>query len=219
MASSSGGTIQSVRLVGVGYHFGSAVVLRGLYGEMSSGRLHVIVGANGSGKTTLLRVMALLLRPSFGQVAYQPSLDADAFRRTLGWVSHDSLAYPDLSGEQNLRLAASLHGLDAGVAVSEMADRFRLGPFMRRPVRTMSRGQRQRVALARSLVHCPSLLLLDEPSTGLDQEGLDVLVAFVAEELAAGRLVVVVTHDPDLFSTLSPRLWRLDRGKWATQTR
>lgn len=205
--------VVGVRLSRVGRTFSSTVALRGVSAEFDPGCAHLVVGANGSGKTTLLRIVATMLSPSFGQVHYEGA-GRDGVRSTLGWVSHEGLVYPDLSGEENLRLAAALHGLDVRSSVDEMVERFALGSYVRRAVRTLSRGQRQRVALARALVHGPSLVLLDEPSTGLDEAGMRVLHAAVEREIDKGHVVLVVTHEPRHFDGLKARTWRLVRGRW-----
>jgi heme exporter protein A len=156
--------------------------------------------------------MSTLLEPSFGRVSYE-GVPRERVREFLGLVSHESLVYPDLTAEENLRLGAGLHGLGSE-AVDVASVRFGLRRLLSRCVRTMSRGQRQRVALARALVHVPSLLLLDEPTTGLDEDGLASLLRVVGEEVSAGRVVAIVTHDPDQFSSVPARLWRLSRGQW-----
>ena len=206
--------IAGVRLTRLGRTFGSTVALRGVSASFDPGCAHLIVGANGSGKTTLLRIVATMLSPSFGEVDYIGVGRCDV-RGTLGWVSHDGLVYPDLSGVENLRLAAGLHGLEIRSSVDSMVTRFGLTSFVDRPVRTMSRGQRQRVALARALVHGPSLVLLDEPSTGLDEDGLRVLRIALRDEVDQGHVVLVVTHDPNHFAEVRGRVWRLVRGRWA----
>lgn len=211
--NSSTNAISCVELRRVGRVFGGTVALRGLSARFEAGRLHLIVGANGSGKSTLLRILSTMLQPSFGEVGYE-GVAASNVRSTLGLVSHDALVYPDLTAEENLRLAAGLHGLDEDVSLQQASVRFGLGPFARRPVRTLSRGQRQRVALARGLIHDPSLLLLDEPSTGLDAEGVRALQTLVGEQVLAGIVVLLVTHDASLFATCKHQVWRLARGQW-----
>lgn len=206
--------VSHVRLRRVGRAFGSTVALRGVSAEFDAGRAHLILGANGSGKTTLLRIISTMLRPSFGQVSYG-GVHQDEVRATMGWVSHEALVYPDLSGEENLLLAASLYGLAPAESLASVVDRFHLGPYLLRPVRTMSRGQRQRVALARAFLHGPSLVLLDEPTTGLDSDGLVVLLDAVRAEVDAGHVVLVVTHDPQQFAGVEHQAWTLVRGRWA----
>jgi heme exporter protein A len=193
--------------------FGATAALRGVDIELLPGALTMIEGANGSGKTTLLRILGTMLRPSSGSVDYRPiGSDPHEVRRRLGWLSHESLSYGDLSGRENVRLAAELHGINPDEAWSRAEARFELGRFAERPVRTASRGQRQRIALARALVHSPSLLLLDEPTTGLDRAGVERLSIIVGEELARGAIVAVVTHEPRLFADHLRRRVVLERG-------
>lgn len=195
--------------------FGSTAALRGVDVELHPG-LTLIEGTNGSGKTTLLRILGTMLRPTSGEVGYDPlGEDLAIVRRAIGWVSHEALAYGDLSGRANVRLAAELLGVDPDEGWCEVEARFELGRFAERPLRTMSRGQRQRIALARALVHRPSLVLLDEPTTGLDRAGVARLLAVVAEEVAHGGLVAVVTHEPAVFEGLVSARVVLDRGRVA----
>jgi heme exporter protein A len=154
------------------------------------------------------------MRPASGSIEYLPlGDDIQAVRGEIGWLSHEALAYGDLSGKQNIELAARFHGLDGSDAWERCRDRFELGRFAERPLRTNSRGQRQRVALARALVHRPSLLLLDEPTTGLDSAGVKRLLALVNEEAKGGAVVAVVSHEPDVFDGLVGARLCLDRGK------
>ena len=174
-----------------------------------------VEGPNGSGKSTLLHCLALLAKPTSGQIAYG-KLDgrkhARQVRRYLGVLTHASMLYPDLTGRENLRFYAELCAAPPP-RVDELCARFELGRFVDRAVRTYSRGQLQRVALARALVGEPSLLLLDEPSTGLDAKGVRQLVEVVRAERERGVVVVLVTHDQELSAQVADRRVRLRRGK------
>jgi ABC-type multidrug transport system ATPase subunit len=190
--------------------YGPTVVLRGASASFERGELATLTGANGAGKTTLLGILGGMIRPQRGTVVAE-GLEGDR-RRCLGWASHETLMYGDLSGEANVRLAARAHG--AGDEAWDVArERFDLGAFAGRPVRTYSRGQRQRVALARALVHQPEILLLDEPTTGLDPRGVGRLEEVLGEEKARGTIVVVVTHDLGAFAGLRPVRWDVAGGK------
>lgn len=194
--------------------YGPTVALRGVDVTLTPGAVTLIEGANGSGKTTLLGVIGTVVRPTSGTVRFEPfGDDRHAARRTIGWLSHDTLAYGDLTGRQNIELAAKLQGLDAAGAWALVEERFELGAFARRALRTNSRGQRQRVALARALVHAPSLVLLDEPTAGLDKAGVARLQQVVAEEIERGAIVAVVSHEPEIFGGADVRRIVLDRGK------
>jgi heme exporter protein A len=154
-----------------------------------------------------------MIRPTHGRVRYGSDEGVEAeVRRQIGWVSHESHCYPDLSPRQNIQLAASLYG--APRSATQMAtDRFGVGPFADVPVRQLSRGQRQRVALARATVHAPTLLLLDEPTTGLDLEGVERLLVVVKEEAARGTIVIFVTHDSVVAERVATRRLQLERGR------
>jgi ABC-type multidrug transport system ATPase subunit len=208
------GPAPAVTLRGVSKTFGAVRALVGATGCFQGGRASVIQGPNGSGKSTLLSIVGTLTRPTSGQVHHEGlSENRTEVRATLGWVGHESLCYGDLSGRENIELAARLHGLDPDRAFRQAVGRFELASFAERPVRTCSRGQRQRVALARALVHGPKLLLLDEPSTGLDVASTARLLGVIGEEVARGSVVVVVTHDRDLAAALEGPKFRVERGR------
>jgi heme exporter protein A len=206
--------IERVSIQRVVKTYGATAALRGVSAKLHANRLTLIEGPNGSGKTTLLRIVGTILKPTSGVVDYAPlGDDMASVRGEIGWVSHETLAYGDLSGSDNVRLAARFQGLDADEAWARSQERFEMGSFADRPVRTMSRGQRQRIALARALVHRPSLLLLDEPTTGLDRTGVERLLAVVDQELQAGAGVAVVSHEPALFDAFPHDRIVLERGK------
>ena len=190
-----------VELKSVSKTFGPVRAVIGVSAAFSAAQITMIEGANGSGKSTLLSILGGLARPTSGVVDYGElgKTRADV-RKSLGWVAHDALAYPDLTGRENIELAARLQGIDPEKAFVYAADRFGLGDFAHRPVRLYSRGQRQRIALARALAHAPKLLLLDEPTTGLDAAGMTRVMEVIAEEAERGAIVVAVTHDPRLAS-------------------
>lgn len=204
--------IQAVRAERVTKRFDATMVLRGVDLEIVPGRLTLLEGANGSGKSTLLGVLAGTVRPDGGTVSSPPAEGIEA-RARVGLVSHETLAYGELTGRANVELAASFHGLDPAVAWEQVRERFELGSFAERKVRTNSRGQKQRVALARALVHAPDIVLLDEPTTGLDPVGVERLLKVLEEEVAAQRIVLVVSHEPQVFQRLAPRRIALEKGK------
>jgi heme exporter protein A len=176
--------------------------------------VNVVRGPNGSGKSTLLAIVGTLTRPSSGKVDHgELGRRRAVVRGTLGWLGHESLCYPDLTGRENIELAARLQGKDAGSAFARAVERFELEAFVERPMSTYSRGQRQRVALARALVHEPRLLLLDEPTTGLDQTGTERVRRVVGEEAARGAVVVVITHDGPFAEAIGGHTVTLERGR------
>ena len=182
--------------------------------QFDAGKVSTVLGANGSGKSTLLAIVATLTSATSGRVSHGALGKGRAVRRTLGWVGHDALCYADLTGRENIELAARLYGIDADAAYEAARVRFPTLPqFAERPFRTYSRGQRQRVALARALVHQPRLLLLDEPTTGLDTAGVVTLSAVVREEAARGAVVIVVTHDATFARDVGDGGITLDGGR------
>lgn len=203
-----------VELRGVTKTFGAVRALVGVSARFEAGRACLVTGPNGSGKSTLLALVGTLAKPTSGQIDHG-ALGRSRYevRQTLGWVGHDTLCYGDLTGRENIELAARLHGVPPKEAMAGAVERFDLGSFADRPVRTYSRGQRQRVALARALVHAPSLLLLDEPSAGLDASSVARLLGVVREEVARGSVVIVVTHDPALAEALDGVELVLERGR------
>jgi heme exporter protein A len=214
LASDRDEAITRVVVEGVAKAYGSTLALRGVDAEFGARALTLIEGSNGSGKSTLLGVVGTVIRASSGRVRYEPfDEDVAQVRARLGWVSHETLAYPDLTGRQNIELAARIQGLDAREAWERARERFELGVFALRPIRTYSRGQRQRVALARALVHAPSVVLLDEPTTGLDRAGVARLLTVISEEVAGGAVVMVATHEPDVFHEHVTARVRLERGR------
>jgi ABC-type multidrug transport system ATPase subunit len=196
--------------------YGPVRALAGVSCEFAPGTVTVVRGANGSGKSTLLAIVGTLAKATSGRVNHgEFGADRAQVRRHLGWVGHESLCYPDLTGRQNIDLAARLHGCDRALALARAIERFELQAFSDRPVRTYSRGQRQRVALARALVHEPGLVLLDEPTSGLDARTSERLVEVVREEASGGATVVVVTHDAVFADAVGNRQLALERGRVA----
>jgi ABC-type multidrug transport system ATPase subunit len=194
--------------------YGPVRALAGVSCTFAAGRVAVVRGANGSGKSTLLSILGTMTKVTSGTVDHGVlGRSRREVRRTLGWLGHESLCYPDLTGRENIELAASLHGQDRERAFARASQRFDLAAFADRAVRTYSRGQRQRVALARALVHSPRLLLLDEPTAGLDAATTDRLLAVVREEARGGSTIVLVTHDPEFARAVGDDEITLDHGR------
>ena len=209
--------IERIVVEGVTRTFGAIAALRGVSAELRAGELVALEGPNGAGKSTLLAVLATVIRPTFGRVAYEPlGDDVDRVRPELGWVAHESLLYRELTGRENVEFAARLYGVDDPRACERAWTRVEATGFIDRRVATLSRGQRQRVALARALVHSPSVLLLDEPWTGLDAASAALLERELVAERERGTLVVVVTHAADQAERIGARRLRLEGGRVVT---
>jgi heme exporter protein A len=192
-------------------------VLRDLDLTLGPGEALAVVGPNGAGKTTLLRLLAGLLRPSAGEVTVlgRPLHGDHAARRAIGFLSHQSLLYDDLTVLENLTFAARLYGLarpveHAGQALEAAGLSARGGDT---PAR-LSRGLLQRAAIARALLHRPSLLLLDEPFTALDEPSSARLRQTLRSVLAGGGAIVVVTHHLAEVWDLATRVAVLVGGRW-----
>lgn len=194
--------------------YGPVRALLGVTVKFGSGLVNVVEGANGSGKSTLLGVLGMLILPSSGEIDYgKLGRSRSELRARLGWVGHDLLCYADLTGRENVMLAATLYGCGPHEAFVEASSRFDLAAFADRPVRTYSRGQRQRIALARALVHKPQIILLDEPTTGLDARGVERLAEVVRAEAKRGALVVLVTHDTIFAERIADQRFTLEGGR------
>jgi heme exporter protein A len=191
----------AILLAGLRRDYGERAALDGVDLELGAGETLVVLGPNGSGKTTLLRILATLLRPSGGEVKVLGcALPGEAWqlRGRIGYLGHEPLLYRDLSGRENLRFHARLHG-SRGAAAQERIEQLLSAAGMERRadqhVAELSAGMRQRLALCRCVLHRPELLLLDEPDSNLDAEGRELARGLIGPGEARTR--VVVTHDPE----------------------
>jgi heme exporter protein A len=186
----------------VSRHFGRRRALSRISFQARSGSILGLLGPNGAGKSTMIAVLATLLRASSGSVRYGTHLagaTGAALRARIGILGHDLFLYPELTARENLAFFAGLYGArnpgasaDAALARAGLADR--AGDA----ISSFSRGMRQRVALERSLIHGPRLVLLDEPFTGLDDASTAALVTRLRGLRESGAIVVLATHDLDL---------------------
>jgi len=209
--------VERIEVRGLSRLYGGRAALRGVSAVFAGGRVTCLEGPNGAGKSTLLGVVGTRITPTSGTVTYGVlGQDVRAARAEIGWLGHEGRAYADLTGRENVALAARLHGVAVDEAVAAVSERLGLGEFLDRAYGVLSRGQRQRVALARALVHGPSVLLLDEPMTGLDRESAARVTGIVADEAARGAVVVVVSHDAGFADTLGAVRFRLERGRVAS---
>lgn len=196
--------------------YGPTRALTGVDLRFERGQVTSVEGPNGSGKSTLLSLLGMLARPSKGEILFgeRSVARSPSLRAAVGVLGHAPMIYPDLNAHENLRLFAQLYGLSSiSEKLAALSERFGLGSWADRPARTYSRGQLQRVALARSILHAPQLLLLDEPSTGLDVASVERLTAAVDAERARGVIIVLVTHDDPLRDRLADRRIKLAHGR------
>ena len=186
----------AIELRGLVRRFGERTVLREVSVSVAAGATLAVLGRNGAGKSTLLRILATLLRPHGGEVSVLgEALPRRAFaaRGRLGLLGHEPLLYRDLSGRENLGYHARLYGV--GVQrVEEVLDSVGMRERADEPVRLLSRGMVQRLAVCRVVLHRPSLLLLDEPLANLDPAATELVAPLIGR--ASGATRVLTSHDP-----------------------
>jgi heme exporter protein A len=189
-------SVAALQVEGLARHYGEREALSDVSLSLQEGRTLVVFGPNGAGKTTLLRVLATLLRPHAGRVCVLgASLPGQAWevRGRLGLLGHEPLLYRELSARENLRFHARLYGV-ADARVDELLDAVAMTARASEPLRTLSRGMVQRVAVARAVLHDPALLLLDEPHANLDPAAIELVAPLIGA--ASGRTRVICSHDP-----------------------
>jgi heme ABC exporter ATP-binding subunit CcmA len=175
--------------------FGRTRALDGVNISLEAG-VFGLFGPNGSGKTTLLRVIAGLVRPTTGEVTvngYRPRARAEAVRRQIGYAGHDSGLYPELSIAENLALFGRLYGCHRG-RVEEILEGLGLTDWAATPAGSLSAGLKRRAAVARAILHDPSVLLLDEPYANLDDDAAELVSEAVRSWRSPERVAVIATH-------------------------
>ena len=197
--------------------FGRFVALDRLSLSFEPGEFVVVLGRNGAGKTTLLRTLALLLQPSEGELHFDGQLASrlpHSFKQRIGFVGHEIALYDDLTAEENLQFFARLYGINDGPRrTAEVLAEMDLAGRATSRVRDLSRGLKQRLALARAWLHRPDVLLLDEPATGLDAPTRERMHEWLARCHQSGRTVITSSHD--LAESLRPatRVLLLENGR------
>jgi heme exporter protein A len=195
--------------------YGGATVLESVTFSVPSGAKVALTGANGAGKTTLLAVLATLAAPSTGDAlvaGHSVTGNTDALRRAIGVLTHRPMLYEQLTPLENMRFFAQLYRVPApDTRIEELMRAVGLWRRRDEPTGVLSRGTHQRLAIARALVHSPSVLLLDEPETGLDAEGIDVLDAMMLS--APDVTVLAATHRLDRIDAWADSRLHLERGR------
>jgi heme exporter protein A len=216
LAEKSAGDV-AIAVRGIRVAFGATIVLRGIDLTVPWGARLALLGPNGAGKSSLLRILATLARPTAGSVriAEQDALAAPlAVRRAIGVVAHQTYLYDELTARENLRFYGALYDLPAlDARIAELLDRVGLTAQRNARAATLSRGQQQRLTIARALLHDPPILLLDEPDTGLDLAAFGLLEGLLrAEE----RTVLLTTHNLRQATRLCDRYAILNGGRLVT---
>ena len=197
--------------------FGRFAALRGVSAEFDVGKFYVILGDNGAGKTTLLRALAGLALPTRGTVLILGKSPQEACRE-IGYMAHPSLLYDEMSGMENLRYFARLYDI-AGDSRCEQAIRsVRLDPELTRPVGQYSQGMRQRMSLARAILHDPKILLLDEPFSNVDVHSAREMAQLLKGMRDSRKTIFVVTHQAPLLEGLADEFVWMEYGKIVGRT-
>jgi ABC-2 type transport system ATP-binding protein len=219
------GTETGVSLVSLGGGFGREPAIRELDLRVEAGELFGLLGPNGAGKTTTISILATLLRPSSGDVRVfgESVVEAPARVRQLVGLAPQQLAvYPDLAGEANVRFFGELHGLKGSELrerAGECLEQVGLSARARELARTYSGGMLRRLNLACALVHSPRLLLLDEPTVGVDPQSRDNLLRVIREVADGGTTVIYTSHYMEEAERLCDRIGILDEGRLLAQGR
>jgi ABC-2 type transport system ATP-binding protein/sodium transport system ATP-binding protein len=191
--------------------------------HVTTGEVYGLLGPNGAGKTTTLRMLLGLLRPTSGQATvagYPSSTQPDEVKRRVGLVSASAGLYPHLSVREMLLFFADLYACDRYLAMDELkklAHLLDIDELLDRRCATLSTGQKQRVNLARALIHQPPVLLLDEPTLGLDILGSQVVAEFISHLREEGKAVILTTHRLDEAERLCDRFGLLHRGRLVSE--
>jgi len=192
--------------------FGRFAALRGISAAFAPGRLYVVLGDNGAGKSTLLRIVAGLMEPSQGSVTLLGAKRVREVAHRVGFMGHAPLLYDELSGMENLRYFAGLYGIhDEEVSRSAMR-MVGLDPDLTRRVGQYSQGMRQRLSLARAVLHNPELILLDEPFSNVDVHSARDMAAVLGRVRDQGKTIFVVTHQAQLMEGVADEFVHMASG-------
>jgi len=206
-----------IEIKGLTKSFGNHIALRGIDLEVRQGESVVIFGPNGAGKSTLIKVLATIMNPSSGRVlvdCLNLKNNAEEIRRRIGVVTHQTFLYGNLSAYENLEFYSRMYDVSRRkerihkvVAMVGMTSR------LHDRVDALSRGMQQRLSIARSLLHKPVIMLLDEPETGLDQQAISMLWKALETEGEGKRTIILTTHNLERGFELGERLLILNKGK------
>jgi len=193
--------------------FGRFAALRDITDTFARGRLYVVVGDNGAGKSTLLRVVAGLMQPSQGSVTLLGSQNVREVAHRIGYMGHAPLLYDELDGMENLRYFAGLYGLRDDDVCRDAMRQVGLDPELERRVGQYSQGMRQRLSLARAVVHNPELMLLDEPFSNVDVHSARDMATVLGRVRDQGKTIFVVTHQAPLMEPVADEFVHMAAGQ------
>ncbi len=197
--------------------FGNQLALRGIDLKVRQGESVVIFGPNGAGKTTLIKVLATIMNPSSGRILIDGlnlKNNAEEIRRRIGVVTHQTFLYSNLTAYENLEFYSRMYDVPRRKSrIQEVVSMMGMTSRLYDRVGTLSRGMQQRLSIARSLLHQPAIMLLDEPETGLDQQAISMLWKALEAEEEGKRSIILTTHNLERGFELGDRLLILDKGK------
>ena len=206
-----------IAVEGLVKQFGRFAALRDVTAEFDAGKFHVILGDNGAGKTTLLRALAGLAQPTRGTVLILGKTPHEACR-DIGYMAHPSLLYDELSGMENLRYFARLYDIAGDARCQRVIRSVGLDPDLSRPVGKYSQGMRQRMSLARAILHDPKILLLDEPFSNVDAHSAREMVGLLKDMRDDGKTIFVVTHQAALLEGVADEFVWMHTGQIVDRT-
>ena len=210
-----------IKIKGLSKSFGSFYALRDLSLEIHPGEYWMIVGPNGAGKTTLLKIIATLSQPTQGKISIH-EVESDNnrihIRKQIGFIGHQSFLYENLTAEENLQFYARMYRLEnIAKRIADTLTQVGLAARKNDLVRTFSRGMQQRLSIGRALLANPTIILLDEPFSGLDQNAIENFVELFTSLISPDRMIIMTTHDLNLGLQLATHFAVITRGKLVQQ--
>ncbi len=193
--------------------FGRFAAIRGISDSFTPGRLYVVLGDNGAGKSTLLRIIAGLMEPSQGSFTILGAKTVREVAHRVGYMGHAPLLYDELSGMENLRYFAGLYGIHDDQVCRSAMQMVGLDPDLARRIGQYSQGMRQRLSLARAVLHDPELMLLDEPFSNVDINSAREMAAVLGRVRDQGKTIFVVTHQAALMEGAADEWVRMAAGQ------
>jgi len=207
----------AIEVKGLTKSFGIHLALRGIDIEVKQGESVVIFGPNGAGKTTLIKVLATIMNPSSGKILINGlnlKNDAEQIRRSIGVITHQTFLYSNLTAYENLQFYSRMYDVpNIKERIHEVVAMVGMTSRLHDRIGTLSRGMQQRLSIARSVLHKPTLMLLDEPETGLDQQSISILREILQTEETGKRTIILTTHSLERGLELSNRLLILSQGR------
>ena len=195
--------------------FGQATVLNDINVSFEKGKIHGLVGRNGSGKTMLFRALSGLIKIDEGKIYYNGEniFSIYSVLPDIGMIIENTGMYLEYSGFKNLDILAGINKKIGKKEIIESLERVGLDPSDKRAVRKYSLGMKQRLAIAQAIMEKPKVIMLDEPTNGLDQEGVNLIRKVIAEEKHRGAIILLASHNSEDIRVLSDKIYRMDMGK------